>query len=335
MEENVLVTGGTGFIGSHLVEALVRTGRRVKCLVRNSSNTTFLEKIGVDLIPGDLMDRTSLDKAVHGVDTIYHLAAQVRPLVSLSRLSDYNRLYTSVNLDGTKNLVKACLVSGIKKFIYFSSIAAMGVGEDMTEDMPCQPVTLYGKSKKEAEDYVLSLVRREHFPAIVIRPGQIYGPRCIGMLTLFKLIKHNIFFTVGDGNNKITLCYVDDLVSATLSAEEKGVTGEIYFIGGENCTFRGFVLAIADELGVRIRRGFFPKGVFKAGVNLKERAESLLNLKWCPFRMDISSGGIKSITSSCCGSMKKATKELGYVPRTRSREGIYFAAQWYKENGLI
>ena len=335
MNKLILVTGGTGFIGSHLVEALARTGRRLKCLVRNTSNTSFLEKIGVELVLGDLMDRRSLDKAVQGVDTVYHLAAQVRPLKSLSRLSDFNRSYTLVNFDGTKNLVQACLASGVKKFIYFSSIAAMGVGEDMTEDMPCRPVTLYGKSKKETEDYVLSLFKKEHFPVIVIRPGQIYGPRCIGMLTLFKLIKYNIFFTVGDGNNKIPICYVDDLVSATLSAAAKGVVGEIYFIGGKNCTFREFVLAIADELGVSIRKESFPKDVFQVGVNLKECIESLLNFKWCPFRMDISSGGIKSITSPCSGSVEKAIRVLGYVPSIGFREGIHSTAQWYKEYGLI
>ncbi|MBF0331206.1 MAG: NAD-dependent epimerase/dehydratase family protein [Candidatus Omnitrophica bacterium] len=335
MENLVLVTGGTGFIGGFLVQALIGGGRRVRCLVRTTSDTRFLKSLNVELVYGDLLDKGSLKAAVKGVGVIYHLAAKVRPDKVISRRDRFKEPYYDVNVTGTKNLVEASWSEGVTTFICFSSIVAVGTGSHIDESTACRPVTVYGQSKLAAEEYVLKIFKSEGFPAIVVRPGQIYGPRCMGMLMLYRLIKHGLFMTIGNGSNKIPVCYVTDLVKGALLAEQKGRPGEIYFIGGHPCTFREFAQAISDSISGKFGRLYFPKALMDIAIALKEAGERVFNIKLCPFKMDISKGGIKSLCSDCFGSIDKAGRELGYVPDVNLQDGMRQAAAWYKDNHLI
>lgn len=334
MEGITLVTGGTGFIGGHLVETLVDTGRKVRCLIRKNSDIAFLEKLGVELICGDLLDKESLKRAVRDVDTIYHLAAQARFPKVISKFGELSDSYQRVNVLGTKNLVEASLAQKISRFIYFSSISAVGAGLNLTEDSPCHPNTDYGKSKLEAEKYLLTLYRKNNFPAVIIRPGLIYGPRSLAMPLFFNLIKHGFFPTFGNGFNWIPLCYVSDLIRGVLLAEEKAKAGDAYFIFEKVYMFKECVQTIAKILGRKLGQLYFPKSVLYAGVFLKGLFENTFRFKIHPFRIDLDKI-IALISTSWFGSIDKAKVELGYFPEIDLNQGMKLTIKWYKDAGLL
>lgn len=335
MNNITLVTGATGFIGSHLTDALVARGETVRCLVRSTSDVRYLKTLGVELVYGDLRDEASLIAAVKGVSTVYHLAAQVRPHKPVIRRGELNDLYTQVNATGTGNIARAASAQGVSKFIHFSSIAVVGEGLGISESSPCSPITDYGRSKLQAEEIVISLVKNKNLPATIIRPGQIYGPRCLAMRMFFKLVKCGLFLTIGRGDNYVPLCYVDDLIAGALLVEEKGRIGETYLIFEKPYTFRQFIQAIAQATGGSCRKVYFPRNIAYAGVCLKELCESIFRLRICPFCMDIGRKGIIAISATCSGSIDKAKTELGYYPSTDLGKGTVLTANWYKDKGLL
>jgi dihydroflavonol-4-reductase len=335
MAKRFLITGATGFIGSHLAESLVACGNEVRCLARRKSNAENLKRLKVEIVYGDLTDKQSLTDAVKNIDTIYHLAAQVRPHKAVLRLGELNRLYMDVNYRGTMDLALAALSAGVSRFIFFSTIAAHGPGVNFTEDSICAPITDYGESKLEAEKGLLELMKSKNLPVLIIRPGQIYGPRCLAMLPIFRLIKHGIFFSIGDGLNLVPVCHVADLVRGALLAAEKGKTGEAYFIF-ENCyTLRDYTQAIADFTKGRTHKFFIPKKIAYWLAEAKEAAERVSRLKICPFRMDLGKNGIVSFSTSWQGSADKARKELGFQALFDMKKGIESTVGWYQRAKLL
>lgn len=335
MKNIILVTGGTGFIGSHLVEALVDRGERVRCLVRRDSNAVHLKNLGVELVYGDLLDKESLRKAIRNVEIVYHLAAQVRPFRIIHITQELSYIYHKINLIGTMNLAETCFIEKVKKFIYYSTIAAAGPGIDLMESSPCRPITDYGKSKLAAERFLLNLFRDKKFPVIIVRPGQIYGPRNMPMLLLFKFIKKGIFPTLGRGDNSISFCYVGNLIKGTLLVEEKGNLGEIYFLVDNSCTLNKFAQAIAETMDVRLSRLSLPKNVAYAAAYLKQMIEKVFHFRVYPFCMDLGIATVISATTNWIYSNKKAKEELGYVPEIDLEKGINLTVKWYRDNGLL
>ena len=331
----VLVTGATGFIGSHLVDFLNKQNRAVRCLVRTTSDITFLKQLKVKIVYGDLLDKESLRKAVSGVEIVYHLAAMVRPHKVFSKKGELERLYETVNAQGTQNIASACLKEGVAKFIHISSISAVGVGEDLTESSICKPVTAYGKSKLLSEEIIINLVESKNFPAVIIRPGQIYGERAYGMLNFFKLIKKDLLCIIGDGTNFLPVCYVADLVEGLYLAEDKASPGALYFIFEDNYTFKEYVKTIAQVLGNSWSEKYLPQKLAITCAKIKEIAESLIRLKICPFRMDLGVSGMKVASVSWQGSTEKAKKELGFKARTSLEKGMMLTLDWFTKNSLL
>ena len=180
----VLVTGGTGFIGVHLVAELVARGWQVRCLVRTTSDRRPLSPYDVEYVVGSLTDPMAMQHAVKDVTYLFHLAGVTKARVT----SDYDR----INHVGTRALLEACLASnpGLKAFVYISSIAAAGPsvpGHPRTENDAPQPVGPYGQSKLCAEQAVLA--SRDRLPVIVLRPSAIYGPYDTDFLSLFRAVK--------------------------------------------------------------------------------------------------------------------------------------------------
>jgi nucleoside-diphosphate-sugar epimerase len=229
-----LVTGATGFIGSHLCEELIRKGYDVTCLVKKTSNLKWIETLNIDFVQGDCTDRNSLLDAVSNCDYVFHLAGLTK-----ARSGDE---FFAVNTNGTENLVKALAERNphVKRFVYVSSLAAAGPcrnGVAVTEDCAPCPVSDYGRSKLEAERVVLQY--RDLIPVTIVRPPAVYGPRDRDMLVLFKMIKKGVFFDLG--TCYYSLLYVDDLVQGIIQcAESKKAEGKIYFlsdtgiVSGEN-----------------------------------------------------------------------------------------------------
>ncbi len=222
----VLVTGGTGLVGSHLVELLLRKGYTVTCLVRDPLRTHWLVGMNVDFVQGDCLKPESLVPAVRGVSIVFHLAGLTK--------ARHARDYYLVNHLGTRNILEACARHNpaIRKFVLVSSLAAAGPSPDgrpvKDTDVP-RPVSDYGRSKLLAEGEAL---RYENvLPVVILRPSAVYGPRDRDMYELFRWAARGLTLDLTGGARYINPCYVKDLAAALLLAAEKNTpNGSIYFV---------------------------------------------------------------------------------------------------------
>lgn len=245
--KKVLVTGSTGFIGSHLVAKLLERGFRVRCLVRKRSNTEILVKKDVELFKTDYSDINSLKKSLKGIEIVFHLGAIING-------KDWDTLFKA-NTRGTENLIKAYsqLHQKEKKFVFISSIAASGPsGSDYLkkESDSDLPVSLYGKSKLMAEKILKKY--GEKVPYVILRPPNVYGPRQKELSTLINVIGKRILPLLGNKNSKTSLLYVEDLVNAIILAGEcEAANNKTYFItDNRSYSWRDTLKLIAQVLGV-------------------------------------------------------------------------------------
>ena len=205
---NILVTGATGFIGRHLVSALLKT-YSVRCLVRKTSDITPLKDLLVDIVYGDLLVKDSLSPALDGIDLVYHLAGEVYS----RKKSDYYK----GNVLATQNFLEACKEKGTKKIIFLSTTAVYklpGTRTLLTEESECGPLSIYGKTKLAAEE----LIKKSNIPWVIIRSTVVYGPHQSSAVNKFfiqALVMKKIY-VIGDGDNLRSLCFIQNLVDGLL-----------------------------------------------------------------------------------------------------------------------
>jgi UDP-glucose 4-epimerase len=330
-----LLTGADGFIGRHLAAALVARGERVRGLVQKATNASYLEGCHVEIIRGDLLDPSSLEPCVEGVDQVLHLAARVRPLRIFERQRDAANAYHRANSLGTENLARLCARRGISKFVHFSSIAAGGHFPDMDETFCDAPATCYGKSKLEAERLLMRLHLETGFPAVILRPSYVYGPGGIFVLTLARQIRRGLVPVIGEGSNRVSLCYVDDIVRAALLALDRAAVGKLYYIAESAHPLNFILRTIARGLGAPLRVINLPTPVCSAVASLKEWIERPLPWKISPLRLDVSKEAVLSAARDCSCSSLKARRELGFIPKIALPEGIERTLRWHRANGDI
>ncbi len=215
----VLVTGGTGFVGSHLVEALRRRGDRVTALVRSPERAAALFAPDVRTIQGDLDNESALREAAAGQDVVFHSAALVAAL-------DEAEFYR-VNREGTARLLQAAAGAGVERFVLVSTLAAAGpatAGAPRAGDEPPAPVSAYGRSKLAAEE----VVRTGPLPWTILRPPTVYGPRDREVLKIFQLARTGLVPVFGRGDQRLSAIYAPDLVLAFLAAVG-APPGRIYY----------------------------------------------------------------------------------------------------------
>ena len=251
--KNVLVTGGTGLVGSHLVELLLQKGYSVTCLVRDAKQLRWLNGLNVKVLQGDCLDPGPLDAAVQGASYVFHVAG----LTKARRARDYYL----VNHLGTRNILQACdrFDRGIQKFILISSLAAAGPspnGTAVTAADPANPVSDYGKSKKKAEEEALQY--RNRFPVVILRPSAVYGPRDRDMYELFRWAARGLTIEISGGERFINPCYVKDLALATVqAAEQETESGSIFFVAEKQryswSSFRQTLLATGGVAALNIK----------------------------------------------------------------------------------
>jgi nucleoside-diphosphate-sugar epimerase len=327
----VLVTGGSGFLGSYVAEGLSALGHTVRALVRPRSDKKILEKIpGVEFAPGAIEDRTSLDAAVQGVDAVIHVAGLVKA-------RGFAEFY-AVNTEGTKNLLAAAEAGakGLRRFVYVSSLAAVGPSDDgkpVPDDAPPRPVTHYGRSKLAAEQAVL--LAKDRVPVTVIRPPLIYGPRDRETLAFFTSVKNGVLPMTGDGRNTLSVVYGEDCAAACIrAAVNDGVpSGRTYFVeDGDVLVWRDALDAIEKALGKRafVRFGL-PLGVIKAAA----AATQLYGMVTNTAQM-LTLDKVRELRQRhwvCEG--RGAREELGWSPRVRWAQGVAEAVDWYRRAGWL
>jgi nucleoside-diphosphate-sugar epimerase len=324
--ERVLVTGATGFIGSHLVDELLWKGYEVAALTRESSDLRWLRGKKVELIEGDLLGKGKLP-SLKGFAHIFHLGGATRAL----RTRDFYR----TNHEGTERLIDAARhIRGLKRFVYLSSQAAAGPAPEerpqKEEDLTC-PVSPYGKSKLHGEEVVLDC--RDKFHVTILRPCAIYGPRDAYMLELFKRISKGYFPLLGKKPIYLSFCYVEDLIQALmLSAQRDHPSGEVFFIAdGERYTLDFFANVVSSELHVKLRKIRIPIWVawFYAaaadGWGLVRRRPAFFHRGKCA----------EASERNWVCDISKAKKQLGFRPRFRLEAGIKVTLRWYQEKGWL
>ena len=326
----ILVTGGTGFIGSHLVEALLKEGHGVRCLVRRTSNLNFLNKLNVEKVYGDVKDTSSLEYAVEGVDVIYHIAG------ILGRWRIPKETYWRVHVEGTKNLLDAIIRRDIslERFVYCSSAGVLGPIKKLPADesYPYRPSNIYEESKAEAEKMVLHYYTTTSLPVTVIRPELVYGPRDTHVLGLFKAIKNGRFFLIDGGKSVLHPTYISDLVEGfKLCTHKSKAIGQVYLItGGEYVTVRELASTIAGIMGVPSKFFSLPKSFASKTALLSEKLASSFN-----FDPLLTQSMVNFFTENRGFDTSKARNELGYYPRVTLEEGIKETVQWYVAKGLL
>ncbi len=319
-----LVTGGTGFIGSHLVEALLKKGYDVTCLVRQTSTLRWIEGLKVKLTYGDCAEKETLKGLIKGFDYIYHLAGVTK---AISR-----EVYFRENSLGTENIVNGAAEGnpGLKKFVYLSSLAASGPSPDgipLDENMLPNPVSDYGRSKLEGEKAVLSMGGILKF--VIIRPPAVYGPRDRDIYFFFKMIKKGII-PVWGGERFLSLLYVDDLIEGIISAGERG-EGTYFLSDGKIYSVEAITKKITEALGVRPLKMKIPEALLYAIALISEGFYRITGKPPLINREKIT----EALQKYWICNNSRAVNDLGFKPGVFLDDGIRRTAYWYKDHGWL
>ncbi|MFH0818722.1 MAG: NAD(P)-dependent oxidoreductase [Patescibacteria group bacterium] len=332
--KTILVTGGNGFIGSHVVDKLANEDCLIKCLVRKTSRVDYIQphidSKKVELVFGDITDQTSLDKALEGIDTVYHFVAIA------GKQNVPKEEYEKINYQGTKDLVDLSIKHGIKKFIYCSSVGVMGNIRQIPadENTPYNPTNEYERTKMLAEQYILEKIKNNNFPAVIIRPAIVYGPRNISnMSRMFKAIQDGgyKFFIIGDGNNCWHLSYATDVASGfVLAGNSEKAIGQIYIIAGEEpVTMNNMTAIAAGILNVAPPKHLPYSLIITAAYCL------LLLKKLFKIKVPIEPSGVHFLTNHRAYNISKARVDLNYCPEVNIEKGLKNTLAWYQEHGIL
>jgi len=323
----VLVTGASGFLGSHVAERLAAEGHAVRLLLRTTSSRRFLD-FPYETATGDITEPASLSTAVSGVEAVVHTAG----LVKARNEADFYR----VNGAGTGHIVEAAAEAGpqFKRFVYVSSLAAHGPSPDgpRAVDSAPQPVSAYGRSKLAGED----IVRRSAIAdrSTIFRPPVIYGPRDPALVPFFKLAKLRIAPLLMGGRNEISIIYAEDAAQAITQAltAEADVAGKTYtFDDGEVYTWRDLLSAVEEAVGNRALRVSSPRWLFD-GAALVSEAFGLMARR----AVSLTRDKVREMAqpSWVCGHEELA-RDLGWSPAVKIGEGARITGEWYRANRWI
>lgn len=323
-----LVTGGTGFIGSHLIERLLGKGYEVLCVAKDVLNRELLERAGCKVVLADLNNGISWDSLLDGVDCVYHVAGVTR--------CRSPREYYEGNYRATKHFVDICvnLRSSLKRFVYVSSLTAVGPsldGRPVDETSPYHPVSHYGKSKMLAELEVLRVSDR--LPMTIVRPSAVYGPRERDMYDYMRLIKKGIQPLVGFRSKLMSLIHSDDLVDGIIrSGESEIAVGKTYLLGSEAIYS---VREIGRAISCAVHRHPLCVGLPHCLIYAVGGIATLVG-KATGQQVFFNIEKVKeSVQPAWTCSVEKAKSELGFHQSVELVEGMKSTYSWYCKNGWM
>ena len=319
-----LVTGATGFIGSHLAEALRRRGDEVTALVRSPKKAEPLGPLGVRVVAGDLDDAGSLARAVEGQEVVFHVAG----LVAARSESEFMRC----NRDGTASLVRAATGAGASRFVLVSSMAAGGPaapGRPLTGAEPARPVTAYGRSKLAAE----AAVTAGTLAWVIVRPPTVYGPRDREVLKLFRMARLGVAPVFGDGSQQLSAVHGADLANALVAAATTPSTvGKIYYpCHPEVATSAGFVRAIASAMGLRLSIVPIPAPVGRGLLAVTEAAARIAGQTTILTRDKAN----EFFQDAWTGDPGPLSRDSGWRATHDLKSGLADTYRWYRNAGWL
>lgn len=329
---NILITGGTGFIGLMLTSRFLQKGHRVRVLVRDVAKAQRLLSDRCEIFVGDITNKDSLNGCCDGIDVVYQMIAKVgNDLPSAEILEQFR----DVNVKGLDNICQEAIKAGVKRFISISSIAAMGIVRHgiINEESPCTPYLPYQVSKREGELLVLKLFEEQNFPVMIVRPAKVYGysEREYSYLKVAQLCKKGVFPKVGLGENLASHCYVTDLIDGLECCLEKGSIGSTYIFASEKSIgFNESAQLIAHLIGKKIVFIPIPKWVMVITAYIIEKIFASIG-KISP----LTARNVEATTINRVYDLTKIKTELKFVPKITMEEGITRVVQYYKDLKLI
>jgi dihydroflavonol-4-reductase len=330
MNDLAFVTGASGFVGSAVVRALIRSGFQVRALVRTGSPRVNLEGLTIDIAEGDMRDRAAVAAAVQGARYVFHVAADYRLWAP-----DPGEIFRT-NVDGTRAVMGAALAAGVERVVYTSSVATLrlhanGCPADETSPLSeDEAIGAYKRSKVAAERLVEDMVSRERLPAVIVNPSTPIGPRDVrptptGRIIIEAASGHMPAF-VDTGLNVV---HVDDVAAGHLAALRRGRIGERYILGGDNLSLADLLARIAVLTGRRPPRVRLPRALVYP---LALAAESLAYItRREPF---VTRDGLRMAKHKMFFTSAKAARELGYTSRPVD-DALRDALQWFRAEGYL
>ena len=325
----ILVTGATGFLGSHVARKLVERGERVRILLRKTSRTSNIEDIDAERAYGDILDIDSVKEALKGCDTLYHIAGIVS-----SRKSDYGRM-EEINVKGTFNVFSSALEAGVKKAVYTSSVAAIGVdpnGGIANEETPftLEPMGIqYLNTKYYAEKEALKFYQKG-LPLVIVNPSIVIGPGDIYLSSTALIVWYCKGKFPGYMDGGVNVVDVEDVAEGHILAAEKGRVGERYILGNKNLSIMECFSLLERVTGIPSPKRKVPYFVALTAGFIRERI----------IRVSSPSFVLQDVDSAKAGRLywyfdsSKAVRELGF-PQTPVEESLKKTIKWFRDNGYL
>jgi nucleoside-diphosphate-sugar epimerase len=327
----ILITGGTGFIGSRLALRCLEAAEDVRVLAKRNTpaerrNARELEAGGVCVVDGSVGDPAAVREACAGVDVVYHLAAAQHE----ANVAD--SYFYEVNVEGTRKVVQAAGDCGVKRFVHGSTIGVYGIGRDgpVTDDSPLEPDNIYGVTKLEGERVVRGFF--DTLPIAIARISETYGPGDRRLLKLFRGIARGRFFMIGPGRNLHHPVCIDDLLDGLRRAAVcEGAVGKTFVLAGpEPVTTNDMVAGISKALGARPPRLRVPLWPLMAAAVVLEGVLRPIGVQ-PPLHRRRMNFFVKSFRFSG----RVAREAIGYQPKVGFEEGAARTAAWYRETGWL
>ena len=329
---SVLVTGANGCTGSRLANELALQGNHVRAFIRPASDIRrldkeLLDKGSLELVRGDLRDAGSVDRAVAGVDHVYHIAALYRT----AKFSD--QAYWDVNVEGTRRILDAAAKHSVQRVLHCSTIGVHGGVDEVpaSEDSPFSPSDIYQLTKLEGEKLAQAAIERGE-PVTIVRPAGIYGPGDTRFLKLFSMIRKRQFIMFGSGKTLLHLVFIDDLVSGMIQSvqQERGRGKTLILAGEEFCSLNRLTELVADSMNSPPPTLRLPLWPLLTAANL---CESLCRpLGWEP---PLHRRRATFFTKNRAFSIARAKREIGYRPQVDLAAGLRRTADWYASQSLL
>jgi dihydroflavonol-4-reductase len=323
-----LVTGASGFVGSAVARQLIERGWRVRVLLRPTSDRRNVADLPVEIAEGSLEDAPSLRAALAGSTHLFHVAADYRLWVR-----DPQAMFRA-NVEGTRLLMESALDAGLRRVVYTSSVATLGVGSDGTISDETAPsayadmVGPYKQSKFRAEEIVRGLVAERGLPAVIVNPSTPVGPRDIKPTPTGRIIVEAASGRMpGFVDTGLNLVHVEDVAIGHLLAAEHGEIGERYILGGENLSLAEILAAVAELSGRGKPWLRLPIGPLMPVAWLAESLAGITGKE--PF---VTRDGLRMARKKMYFSSAKAASAFGYAPRP-VREGLAEAIAWFRQQG--